>query len=56
MNSKRCRICSFAQKKNCVPKTYIKLNWTGSAMAMEPAMACEMVQNILYQGERVCMH
>ena len=29
-------------------------NWTGSAKAMEPALACEMIQDVISQGHKVC--
>ncbi|XP_048749762.1 uncharacterized protein LOC125647095 [Ostrea edulis] len=54
LKSKKCRICSAAKVKNVTPRKHnCKKNWSGSAKAMEPAMACEMLQSILDSGEKV---
>ncbi|XP_056006937.1 DNA polymerase III PolC-type-like [Ostrea edulis] len=54
VKSKKCRICDSAKQKNVpVRKHNCSRNWSGSAKAMEPAMACEMVQNIMDQGEKM---
>lgn len=54
LKSKKCRICSAAKEKNVTPRKHnCKKNWKGSAKSMEPAMACEMLQSVLDQGEKV---
>lgn len=51
---KRCRICEHAEKKGVPPRNHnCCRNWSGSAKSMEPAMACEMLQGIKDQGNRV---
>lgn len=47
VKGKRCRICDVAKEKGVCPrKQDCSRNWSGSAKAMEPAMACEMIQSI----------
>ncbi|KAK3108542.1 hypothetical protein FSP39_010193 [Pinctada imbricata] len=47
--SKKCRICSAA--KGGTPREHnCRLNWQGSAKAMEPAMACQMLQEVAKEG------
>lgn len=42
------------KEKNVTPRKHnCKKNWKGSAKSMEPAMACEMLQSVLDQGEKV---
>lgn len=54
VKSKKCRICDLAKRKDVpVRKHKCSRNWSGSAKSMEPAMACEMVQSIKDQGEKV---
>lgn len=54
---KRCRICEVAKKKAMCPRKHdCSRNWSGSAEAMEPAMACEMIQSIYDDGARRCIH
>lgn len=47
VKGKQCRICAAAKSKGNPPRVhqYCK-NWTGSAKAMEPAMACEMPEKV----------
>lgn len=52
--SKRCRICTYAKKKGVPPRKHAcSCNWTASAKSMEPAMACEMLQDIMNTGKQV---
>lgn len=52
--SKRCRICTNAKKKGAPPRKHAcSCNWTASAKSMEPAMACEMLQDIMNTGKQV---
>jgi hypothetical protein len=56
VKSKKCRICDSAKQRNVPVREHnCHHNWSGSAKAMEPAMACEMVQNIMDHGEKVCI-
>ncbi|XP_055999332.1 uncharacterized protein LOC125677071 [Ostrea edulis] len=52
--SKKCRICSVATTKGVPPRKHnCRRNWHGSAKAMEPAMACEMLTAIQDEGCKV---
>lgn len=52
--SKRCRICTNAKKREPPPRKHAcSCNWTASAKSMEPAMACEMLQDIMNTGKQV---
>ncbi|XP_055999188.1 uncharacterized protein LOC125656742 [Ostrea edulis] len=43
--AKKCRICAAAKIKAVPPRKHkCSVNWTGSAKAMEPAMACQMLK------------
>lgn len=54
VRSKTCRVCELAEKKKKPPKTHrCYRNWQGSAKAMEPDMAVEMVRNIVKEGTKV---
>ncbi|XP_062618074.1 uncharacterized protein LOC134279665 [Saccostrea cucullata] len=54
---KNCRICSGAKAKGVPPRKHrCQCNWSGSAKAMEPAMACEMIQGIINEGSRVLQY
>lgn len=47
VKGKRCIICDVAnEKRMCRRKHDFSRNWSGSAKAIEPAMACEMIQSI----------
>jgi hypothetical protein len=49
-----CRTCSAAAKKNVPPTPHdCRKNWAGSAKAMEPAMAVEILSNIKEKGHAV---
>jgi hypothetical protein len=51
---KRCRICAVASAKKTSPRIHkCRANWTGSAKAMEPAMACDMLKDIKSKGYNV---
>ncbi|XP_062603151.1 uncharacterized protein LOC134264915 [Saccostrea cucullata] len=52
--SKKCRICSAATAKGVPPRKHnCRKNWQGSAKAMEPAMACEMLSAIKDEGCKI---
>ncbi|XP_061175979.1 uncharacterized protein LOC133184928 [Saccostrea echinata] len=52
--SKKCRICSAASGKGVPPRKHnCRRNWHGSAKAMEPAMACEMLSAIQDEGCKI---
>lgn len=54
VKGKRCRICDVAKGKGVCPRKHdCSRNWSGSAKAMEPAMACEMIQSIYDDGAKV---
>lgn len=54
VKGKQCRICSAAKRRGNPPRVHnCSKNWTGSAKAMEPAMACEMLQKVESQGGKV---
>ena len=53
--SKTCGLCEFSEKKSISPKEHnCCRNWSGSAKYMEPAMSCEMLQDVINQVQRVC--
>ena len=53
--SKTCRICEFSKKICISPKEHnCCRNWSGSVNSMYRAMACEMPQDVINQGQRVC--
>jgi len=54
VKSKSCKVCELAAAKNEIVKEHdcVK-NWTGSAKAMEPAMACDMIKRIIETGKEV---
>ncbi|XP_062617807.1 uncharacterized protein LOC134279410 isoform X3 [Saccostrea cucullata] len=52
--AKKCRICAAAKVKGVPPRKHkCRVNWTGSAKAMEPAMACQMLKNVEDEGVKV---
>lgn len=52
--SKRCRICSSAKARGVPPRKHnCRCNWQGSAKAMEPSMACEMLTTVQGDGAKV---
>lgn len=52
--SKRCRICSSAIARGVPPRKHnCRCNWQGSAKAMEPSMACEMLTTVQGDGAKV---
>lgn len=54
VKGKRCRICDVAKEKGVCPRKHdCSRNWSGSAKAMEPAMACEIIQSIYDDGAKV---
>lgn len=57
VKGKRCRIFDVAKKKGvCSRKHDCSRNLSGSAKAMEPAMACEKIQSIYDDGAKVHTH
>ena len=55
IKSSHCKICSVAGSHKVTPKEHAcTKNWKGSAKAMEPALACEMIQDVISQGHKVC--
>lgn len=54
VKGKRCRICDVAKENRVCPRKHdCSRNWSGSAIAMESAMACEMIQSIYDDGAKV---
>ena len=54
VKSKRCKICQNAKKKGVPARKHTcSHNWSGSAKSMEPAMACEMLQDLMDEGKQV---
>lgn len=54
VKGKRYRICHVAKEKGvCRRKHDCSYNWSGSAKAMEPTMACEMIRSIYDDGAKV---
>ena len=48
---KKCRVCWYASKHQRTPRKHqCRLNWQGSAKAMEPDMFVEMVKDITKKG------
>ena len=51
---KQCRICWRASKENKIPrKHHCRVNWHGSAKAMEPDMFIEMMKDSADQGIKI---
>ncbi|XP_070542849.1 uncharacterized protein [Ptychodera flava] len=51
--SKKCRICEHAESSKCEVKVHkCCRNWQGSAKAMEPDMAVELVNNVNSNDEK----
>ena len=49
---KKCRTCDAAHRVGKVPRKHsCRKNWTGSAKAMEPAMAVDMLKRAKTPGE-----
>lgn len=53
VKNKKCRICNAAKARDRIPKVHsCRRNWEGSAKAMEPAMATEMLKKIRSLGHK----
>lgn len=54
VKGKKCRICAAAKSKGNPPRVHqCCKNWIRSAKAMEPAMACEMLEKVETSGGKV---
>jgi hypothetical protein len=52
--TKKCRICAAAKAEGVSLREHkCNINWTVSAKAMEPAMACEMLKKVKGEREKV---
>ena len=54
VKSKRCKICQNAKTKGVPARKHTcSNNWSASAKSMEPAVSCEMLQGLMYEGRQV---
>lgn len=50
----KCRLCATANVKSVPSRKHkCRINWTCSAKAMYPAMACQMLKNVEDEGVKV---